>query len=106
MSFAARVDSSAGGSAQAVAIGDLDGDGKPDLAIVNSSAGTVSVLRNMSTVGTLSFANRSYFSQWEVNPFTLAIGDIDGDGKLDIVTGNAQAGTISVLRNISTSGQY
>ena len=103
MSFAARIDSSAGGAAQAVAVGDLDGDGKPDLAIANSSAGTISVLRNTSTVGTLSFANRIPFTVGS-QPFTLAIGDIDGDGKLDLVAGNAQGGTISVLRNISTSG--
>lgn len=103
MSFATRIDSSAGGAAQSVAIGDLDGDGKPDLAIVNSSAATVSVLRNTSTVGTLSFANRITFPVGS-QPFTLAIGDIDGDGKLDVVAGNAQAGTISVLRNTSTSG--
>lgn len=106
MSFATRVDSSAGGSAQAIAIGDLDGDGKPDLAIANSAAGTVSVLRNMSTIGTLAFSSRMIFSVGggQVLPFTLAIGDIDGDGKLDVVTGNAQTSTISVLRNKSTPG--
>lgn len=106
MSFAPRVDSSAGGSAQGIAIGDLDRDGKPDLAIINSAAATVSVLRNMSTVGTLAFSSRIPFPVGgsQTIPFSLAIGDIDGDGKLDIVTGNAQAGTISVLRNTSTTG--
>ncbi|MDX2066859.1 MAG: PKD-like domain-containing protein [Haliscomenobacter sp.] len=103
MSFAARIDSSAGGAAQAVAVGDLDRDGKPDLAIANSSAGTISVLRNTSKIGTLSFASKITFTVGS-QPFTLAIGDIDGDGKLDIVAGNAQNSTISVLRNISTSG--
>lgn len=106
MTFATRVDSAVGGSAQSVAVGDLDGDGKPDLAIVNSSAGTVSILRNLSTVGTLAFSSRIIFSLGgtAIVPFTLAIGDIDGDGKLDVVTGNAQANTISVLRNTSTPG--
>jgi len=32
------------------------------------------------------------------SPFTLTAADLDGDGKLDLVSGNIQASSISVLR--------
>lgn len=105
INFATRIDSVAGATAQGLAIGDIDGDGKPDIAVVNSSANTVSILRNTSTIGNLSFASRTIFQLGtQLVPLSLAIGDIDGDGKVDVVACNAQAGSISVLRNTSTSG--
>ena len=92
-----------------MAIGDLDGDGKPDLAVVNVDANSVSVLRNTSTIGTISagsFAPRVDFPiGGYVTGISIAIGDLDGDGKPDLVVGNAAASSsISVLRNTSTSG--
>lgn len=102
LSFAAKVDSSSGSSAQAIAVGDLDGDGKPEIAVVNSSAATVSVLRNTSSAGTLSFAARATFTT-DLQPYSIAIGDVDGDGKFDLVTCNANGGNISVFRNTNTT---
>lgn len=47
--FAGKVDSPAGSYPSSVSIGDLDGDGKIDLALVNSSNNTVSVIiRNIN----------------------------------------------------------
>jgi hypothetical protein len=102
LSFAAKVDTSSGSSAQAIAVGDLDGDGKSEIAVVNSSAATVSVLRNTSTAGTLSFAAKVTFAT-DLQPYSIAIGDVDGDGKFDLVTCNANGGNISVLRNTNTT---
>lgn len=103
ISFASPVNYAAGHLASDVAIADLDGDGQPDLAVVNMNDGTVSVLRNLGNGGaftTSSFASPVVFpaaSQCR----QLAIGDMDGDGKLDIVTANWSSDRISVLQNLT-----
>jgi 6-phosphogluconolactonase (cycloisomerase 2 family) len=105
-SFAAKVDFTTGTNPYSVAIGDLDGDGKPDLAVANLSSNTVSVYRNTSTSGLIaagSFAAKVDFATG-TNPYSVAIGDLDGDGKPDLAVANSGSNTVSVFRNTSTSG--
>jgi hypothetical protein len=105
-SFAAKVDLTTGNSPSSVAIGDLDGDGKPDLVIANNFSNTVSVFRNISSSGSItpaSFAARVDFTTG-TRPLSVAIGDLDGDGKPDLAVTNMSSNTVSVLRNISSSG--
>ena len=105
-SFAPRVDFPAGTNPPSVAIGDVDGDDKPDIVVANYGSSSVSVLRNTTTTGTVngaSFAAKVDFNTGS-NPFHIAMGDADGDGKVDLVTANSTANTISVLRNTSTMG--
>jgi FG-GAP-like repeat/PASTA domain/FG-GAP repeat len=81
-----------GGTPQSVAIGDLNGDGKPDLATANSRANTASVLLNR---GDGSFrARRDYGTG---GAYSVAIGDLNGDAKPDLAT--ADGGAVSVLLN-------
>ena len=93
-----------------VVIADLDGDGKPDLIIADSYAGELSIYRNISTNGTLtagSFAPRVVLPMIAgsySNPYTVAVADLDGDGKLDIIALNADSDVVSIFRNISTPG--
>ncbi len=103
VNFAAKVDFAAGSGPFSVAFGDIDGDGKPDLAVANNGANTVSVLRNISTSGTVNFAAKVDFAAGSI-PYSVAFGDIDGDGKPDLAVANYGGNTVSVLRNISTSG--
>ena len=89
-----------------VAIGDLDGDGKPDLAVTNSYSNTVSILKNTSTAGSItnaSFAKSVDFTTG-LGPISVAIADIDGDGKPDLAVANFNAKTISIFRNTTTTG--
>jgi 6-phosphogluconolactonase (cycloisomerase 2 family) len=102
-SFAAKVDFTTGTTPYSVAIGDLDGDGKPDMAVANYSSGTVSVFRNTSTSGSISFAARVDFATGSY-PYSIAIGDLDGDGKPDLAIANYGSSTVSVLRNTSANG--
>jgi hypothetical protein len=105
-SFAAPVDFATGGSPYSVAIGDLDGDGKPDLAVVNQASNTVSIFRNTASTGSIttgSFAVKVDFSTG-TQPFSVAIGDLDGDSKPDLAVANVGSNNVSVLRNTSSSG--
>lgn len=102
INFAPKVDFTTGGGPISVCAGDIDGDGKSDLAVVNSASWNLSILRNTSVLGTVSFASKIDFLTGN-GPSCISIGDIDGDGKPDLVTANS-VGSISVLRNTSTSG--
>ena len=78
-----------------VAIGDLNGDGKPELATVNNMDTTVSILRNN---GDGTFATKVDYPS-EADPRGIAIGDLNGDGKGDLAVTSVNADVVSVLMN-------
>lgn len=103
ISMATKVDLSTGSTPASVAIGDFDSDGKPDLAVANSQANTISLFKNLSTMGSILFDNKVDLPAGS-SPQGLAVGDLDSDGKPEIVATNNTDNNISVFRNQSTSG--
>jgi hypothetical protein len=77
----------------AVAVGDFNRDGKPDIVVANPGGAMVGVLLNN---GNGTFGTQTYTVGG--SPTAVTIGDFNRDGKLDIVTANAN-GTVSLLLN-------
>lgn len=86
-----------------VAVGDLNGDDKPDLAVLNSGSNNVTILLGKGD-GTFqcggSFA-AGIPADSTVIP-TIAIGDFNGDGKVDLAVlvppdGNTAPGEVHIL---------
>ena len=103
-SFAANATVPATANGYGLTIADIDGDGKPDLVTGNENSNGMSVIRNTSSPGTFSFAAPTNFSTSPSSGLDVAVGDIDGDGKLDVVATNANTGWFYIFRNTSTSG--
>jgi hypothetical protein len=105
VSFAARQTFTVGSHPSAVAVADFNGDGRPDLAVVNYSDNTISVLLNTTAAraGTISFAAGLVFGVGN-GPFSVAMGDFNGDDKPDLAIANFNGDSVSVLRNTTATG--
>jgi hypothetical protein len=99
-SFRAKRDYRTGGIYM-VAIGDLNGDGKPDLA-TGSPWGFVSVLVNGgdgSFQARLKYRVEAKLKYQSAGGEWVAIDDLSGDGKPDLATSNSDDNTVSALIN-------
>ncbi len=98
--FAAPVVYSAGTSPVGLAVGDFNGDGKPDVAIINAPAsgatdGSATIYLNSGN-GVLTLSGSS--PDVGPSPSAVTTADVDGDGKDDlIVTDDGSGNTVSVL---------
>jgi hypothetical protein len=100
-SFAPKVDSSVSLYPYTVCAADIDGDGNADLITANKDSDNISVLRNTTVNGSISFDYRLNFL-CTFEPYTAITTDLNGDGKLDIAV--ASFNGFSVYRNTSTPG--
>jgi hypothetical protein len=78
-----------------VSAGDLDGDGRDDLAVTNASDSSVTVLRPIAANG--GFVGATYSVGTDM--VDAKIADMDNDGKRDVVMLNSFS--VYVVRNLS-----
>ncbi len=104
-SFAAQKTFATGSGPHFVAVADVNGDGKPDLAVANLDSNTVSVLLNTTATGatTASFAAQKTFATGS-GPESVTAADLNGDGKPDLAVANYDSNTMSVLLNTTAPG--
>ena len=106
-SFAAKVDILTSGNPLGITINDMDGDGKQDLIAGIHIGNIMSVFRNTfttpDTIAASSFDSKVDFLAG-INPWLVVMGELNGDGKADIVASNWNGSNISVFENAGTSG--
>src|ERR1700687_1247959 len=92
-SFAAATNFRAGTGPVSVAVGDFNGDGHLDLAVVNFGSNSVSILPG---TGIGSFGVATSF-RVGTHPVSMAADDFNGDGHLDLAGANFASETIPVV---------
>jgi hypothetical protein len=104
--FAPAVAYDSGGFyAFSVAVGDVNRDGKPDLVVANYCGDVTSpcTTRTPSTVGVLlgngdgTFRAAAAYDAGGAGAWSVAVADLNGDDKLDILVTNEWSGTVGVL---------
>lgn len=102
ISFASRINFNTGTAPLSISVADLDGDGKNDIAVANSGSQNISVLKNSSVGGVITFDTKVDISTGN-SPNNISIADLDLDGKADLLVTNFSSATMSVLKNNSSN---
>ncbi len=89
-------------------VGDIDGDGRPDLVGGEGSSGAGTnlwVAQNISSLGNIEFgASVGYFSATVDGLSSVAMGDLNSDGKTDMIVSWFFGDRFSIIQNNSTAG--
>jgi hypothetical protein len=101
-SFSTQVNYSTGSDSgpYSVASGDLNNDGWADITVINYRSNNVGIFLNFGN-GIFTI-QKTYSTGSGSRPYGIAVGDLNGDGRLDIVVSNTLANNIGVFLGYGT----
>jgi hypothetical protein len=104
LTFADQIVLPTGTAPSAIAVADINADGKPDIVTGDAFENSVSVLLNTSVAGAApTFAARKAFITG-IGPAAVTIADINGDGRPDLVVPEQAEKIVSVFVNTTAFG--
>jgi hypothetical protein len=102
--FAPRVDFPTGGYAAVMTVSDFDNDGKADV-VVGNAADFMTLFRNTSTPGSIDGSSFVSENIPITGPWNPTAGDVDGDGKVDLLVRN-NSSELLIFKNNSVPGTF
>src|SRR5262249_30876785 len=106
--FSPSVESPVGTYLGGIAAGDLDGDGKPELVVANldNTGLGIADVRVLANDGQGNFGTSAgrFIAMGGANLSAVAMADLDGDHRLDVIATGGDEGTVTVLRGDGRGG--
>jgi signal transduction histidine kinase len=96
-----RFDFSTGNAPAGMTLGDLNGDGRPEIIIANENSRTISLYRNSISSGVLTQSSFTHETDIPID-FTsgiVSLSDLDFDGKPELLASDPKHHSLMVLKN-------
>lgn len=101
LGLGAHVTYPVGGATTCAALGDLDGDGRPDVALTGTLTGKLVLLLNRGGTYASQDGPERVTLDAPPGPYRVVVADMDNDGRSDVIVGLAVDASFHIFYNVS-----